>query len=157
LLARLTRVPVLSSLVRRVANIYGKSRHVANFLTLDQAEQIIDASNNVALGPCSCRQVFHNCNLPILTEIVVGAGVEVFSKIRPDEFHEISKEEAKKVLHDCHLKHVMHTIMRCQKDFYAICNCCTCCCVPTRLKQDYGIEYALVKNKNVVEDFRRQQ
>ena len=156
-MAKLTRIPLVGRLVRWVANSYAKRGHHGYFLTLEQAEQIIDASKSVGLKPCSCRQVFHNCDAPVMAEILIGTGVEVFSRIKPDEFHEVSKEEAKNILRQCHQKHMIHTIMRCQENFYAICNCCTCCCVPTRLRRNYKIEYALVRNKNVVEDFRRQQ
>ena len=156
-LARLTKVPLMDRLIHWVANTYGQHEHHNYLLTQKQAEQIIDASKNLALGPCSCRQVFHNCDAPSTAEIVVGVGTEVFSEVRPKEFREISKEEAKEVLQQCHQKRLMHTLSRCRGDFYAICNCCTCCCVPLRLKQEYKIGSALVRNKSVVEDFRRQR
>jgi len=156
-LAKLINIPVVGVLVRSVANTWGKRGHHGYLLSLEQAEQIIDISKSVALGPCNCRRVFRNCDAPVMAEIVVGAGVETFSEIKPGELREISKEEAKGVLRTCHEARMMHTIMRCGRDFYAICNCCTCCCVPTRLRQHYGIEYALVRNRDVVEDFRRQQ
>ena len=156
-LARLTRIPVLGRLVRWVANSYGRNRHGGYFITLEEAEQIIDASNNVALGPCGCRQVFHNCSHPIMTEIVVGTGREVYSKIKNKGFRQVSKEEAKEVMQQCHSKGMMHTVMQYQGLFYAICNCCSCCCVPTRLKINYGIEFALVRRKSIVADFGKQQ
>ena len=156
-LAKLTNIPFIGKWVRSAANIHGQHGHHGYLLTLAEAEQIIDASGSVALGPCSCRQTFRHCDSPIMSEIVVGIGAEVFSQIRTDEFHEISKEAAKDILRQCHQKQLTHTIMKCWQDFYAICNCCNCCCVPTRLKQHYGIEYALVRNKEIVEDFRRQQ
>ena len=153
-LAKLTNIPLVGRIVRYLANMYGRCGHHGYLLTLGQAEQIIDASENVALGPCNCRQVFHNCDALIMAEVVVGAGIKVFSEVRPSDFREISKEEAKEILRRCHQKQMMHTIMRCREDFYAI---CTCCCVPTRLRQNYKIEYALLKNKEVVKDFQRQQ
>jgi hypothetical protein len=156
-LAKLTNIPLIGRLVRWVANTYGLHEHHGYFLTLREAEQIIDASKNVALGPCSCRQVFHNCNAPIMAEIVVGAGAEVFPEIRPDEFHVISKEEAKDIMRQCHQKRLIPTLERCHEHFYAICNCCSCCCVPLRLRQNYGIGNALVRNKEVVKDFQREQ
>lgn len=156
-LAKLTRIPLLGRLVRWVANSYGRNRHGGYFITLGEAEQMIDASNSVALGPCGCRQVFHNCNRPIMTEIVVGAGREIYSKIRNKEFRQVSKEEAKEVIRQCHGRGMMHTMMQCQGLFYAICSCCSCCCVPTRLKKNYGIEYAMVRNRSVVADFGKQQ
>lgn len=156
-LAMLTELPLMGRLVRWVANIYGQRQHHNYLLTQEQAQQIIDASRNVALGPCSCRQVFRNCDAPIMAEIVVGVGTKVFPEISSNGFREISKEEAKEILRQCHQKRLMHTLSRCRGDFYAICNCCTCCCVPTRLRQNYGIDYALIRNKDVVEDFRSQQ
>ena len=157
LLAKLTNIPLLGRWVRHIANIYGKRGHQGYLLTVAEAEQIIDASRNVALGPCSCRQVFHHCDSPVMSEIVVGTGIEVFSRIRANEFRQISKEEAKEILRQCHQKQLTHSLTQCQQHFYAICNCCSCCCVPLRLRQNYRIKYAMVRNKEVVEDFRRQQ
>jgi hypothetical protein len=91
-----------------------------------------------------------------MTEIVIGAGRKVYSKINNQGFHQISKEEAKEVLRKYHRSNVIHTIMHCQGLFYAICTCCPCCCVPSRLKRDYNIEYALVRNKNIVADYLKQ-
>lgn len=156
-LARFTHIPLLGRLVRRVANSYGRNRHGGYFITLDEAEQMIDASNSVALGPCNCRQVFQNCSRPIMTEIVVGAGREVYSKTKTKEFRQVSREEAKEVMRQCHTRGMMHTVMQCQGLFYAICNCCPCCCVPTRLRRNYGIEYAIVKRRNILADFGKQQ
>lgn len=155
--AKFTNVPFIGRLVRWVANYYGLHEHHGYLLTLTEAEQIIDISKSVALGPCSCRQVFHNCNAPIMAEIVVGTGAEVFPEIRPGEFHIISKEEAKDIMRQCHQRGMIHTLERCQGHFYAICNCCTCCCVPLRLRQNYGIGNALVRNRDVVAGFQREQ
>ncbi|MFC1866376.1 hypothetical protein ACFLYB_06675 [Chloroflexota bacterium] len=118
---------------------------------------MIDASNNVALGPCGCRKVFHNCSHPIMAEIVLGTGREVYSKRRNKEFLQVSKEEAKEVIQQCHSGGMMHTVMQCQGSFYAICNCCSCCCVPARLKLNYGIEFAMSRHKNIVAEFEKQQ
>lgn len=155
-LIKLTRLPLVGRLGRWLANSYGRSKHGGYLITLEEAEKIIDASNSVSLGPCACRQAFHNCNLPIMTEIVVSAGREVYSKKNNKEFNQISKAEAKGVLRHYHRSNVIHTIMHCQGLFYAICTCCSCCCVPYRLKRDYNIEYALVRNKNIVADYLKQ-
>lgn len=157
LLARLTRLPVVGGLVRSAANMYGRRGHGGYLLTLAEAEQIVDASGVVALGPCSCRQIYHRCDGPIMGEILVGTGVGAFSKNTGEGFHEVSKAEAKDILRQCHEKRLVHNLVKCREQFYAICNCCSCCCVPTRLKTEYGIEYALARDKSVVEGYRRQQ
>jgi hypothetical protein len=92
-----------------------------------------------------------------MAEIVVGAGREIYSKIKTKQFRQVSKEEAKEVLRQCHGRGMTHTVMQCQGLFYAICSCCSCCCVPTRLKKNYGIEYAITRNKSIVADFVKQQ
>ncbi len=156
LLAKLTRVPLMGRWVRNTANSYGRRGHNGYLLTLAEAEQIVDASREVALGPCSCRQITRRCDGPVMAEILLGSGVEVF-KGKAKGSNNISREEAKAVLRQCHEKRMTHSIMRCGEHFYAICNCCSCCCIPTRLKKEYGIEYALVRSKTVVEDYRRHQ
>lgn len=156
-LARLTRVPLLGRLVRWAANIYARKQHGGYFLTLGDAEKIVDASGYVAMGPCSCRQVFANCQRPIMAEVVVGFGREVYSEVKGQQFRPVSREEAKEMLRQCHRQGMMHTSMHCQGLYYTICSCCTCCCVPYRLKHDYGIEYAITRNKNIVVDYQKQQ
>ena len=152
-MAKLTGLPLVGGLVRLAANIYGQRQHGNYVLTQEQAERIVEASTNVALGPCSCRQTFHNCDAPVAAEIVVGVGAEVFPEIRTGEFRQVSKEEAKEVLRQCHQGRLVHTLSKCRGDFYAICSCCTCCCVPLRLRQKHDIKYALTKNDDVVEGF----
>ena len=156
-LARLTRVPVVGSVVRWVANTYGVHGHSGYYLTLSEAEQIVDIAKNVSLGPCSCREEFHNCNHPVLSEIVLGNGSSEVYASRVKEFRQVSKDEAKVILREAHQKRLTHSIMRCGNHFYAICSCCNCCCVPTRLRRDFGIGQALVRNVNVVSDFQKQQ
>ncbi len=157
-LAKLISVPLLGRWVRSAANIYGRRGHGGYLLTLAEAEKIVDASRDVALGPCNCRQLFRHCDSPIMSEILIGDGVEAFStRQEADGFRRVSKEEAKDILRDCHQKRLTHTIMQCGQHFYAICNCCSCCCVPMRLRHEYGVGYALVRNQTVVADYQRQQ
>ena len=156
-LAGLTKIPLIGKVVRWVANTYAVHGHSGYYLTLSEAEQIIDIAKSVFLGPCSCRQEFHNCNHPVMSEIVLGNGSSDVYATRVKEFHPVSKEEAKEILRQAHQKRLTQNIMRCGDHFYAICSCCNCCCVPTRLRQQYGIGRALIRNTHVVQDFQRQQ
>ena len=156
-LAQLTRVPLLGRLVRRMANAYARRQHGGYYLTLNEAEAIIDASKYVDIGPCACRQVFKNCQRPVMAEIVVGFGQQVYSRTKGQTFQPATKKEAKEMLRQCHRQGMIHTVMHCQGHYYTICSCCTCCCVPYRLKHDYGIEYAITRNKNMVTEFKEQQ
>jgi hypothetical protein len=156
-LAGLTRIPIIGHVVRWVANVYARLGHSGYYLTLSEAEQIVDIAGSVSLGPCSCREEFHNCNYPVMSEIVLASGSREVYASRVKEFHEIPKEEAKQILRKAHERRLTLSIMRCGNRFYAICSCCTCCCVPTRLRQKFGVGLALVRNKDVVRDFKKQR
>jgi hypothetical protein len=156
-MAGLTKIPLIGRLVRWVANTYAVHGHSGYYLTLQEAEQIVDIAKSVSLGPCSCRKEFHNCSQPVISEIVLGNGSSEVYASRVKEFRKISKEEAKVILRKGRQQRLTQSIMRCGDHFYAICSCCNCCCVPLRLRQQYGIGKALVRNLNVVQDFQRQQ
>jgi len=143
-MAKWTRVPLIGGLVRVIANLYGKKGSQGGLLSLEEAEAIVDCSEGLAVGPCTCRQVFRNCNNPLDVEIMLGLTRNIFLEQRPQDYKEITKEKAKKILRDCHQQGLIQSIIKCRKDFYAICNCCSCCCVPLRLKKEYGIGQALL-------------
>lgn len=155
--AEWTKIPVLGRMVRKVANIYAKKASSAYLLTLAEAKEIVDNSEGVALGPCTCRAVFGNCNNPIDSEIMVGLSRNIFIKERPHQYKQLTKQEAKDILSQCHQNGLIHTIVRCGQDFYAICNCCPCCCVPMRLKREYGIGGALSRRNDIVREFKKRQ
>ena len=145
--ARLTKIPLLGRLVRWVANTWGNNLEGAYVLTLE----------SLMLGPCSCREVFRNCDNPINVEIMLSLDGNIFVEERPDDYRKISKEEAKEILRDCHQRGLIHSIVKCRDEFYAICNCCTCCCVPLRLRNQYGIGSALGRRDDIVKVFREHQ
>ncbi len=155
--ARWSKIPVAGRLVRKVANVYAKKASSAYLLTLAEANEIVDESKGVALGPCTCRAVFSNCDNPLNTEIMVGLNRDIFIKERPQDYREITKQDAKDTLEQCHQRGLVHTILRCRQDFYAICNCCSCCCVPMRLKKEYGIGGALTRRDDITQMFKAGQ
>lgn len=152
--AKWTRLPLIGKLVRKVANLYGKKASGAYLLTLQEANEIVDYSDGLALGPCTCRTVFGNCKNPTNTEILLSPDHNIFVEERPRDYKEITKKQAKEILNQCHLNGLMHTIVKYRQNFYAICNCCSCCCVPLRLSKQYGIGNALVRNGNIVEEVK---
>ena len=149
--ARWTRIPLLGRLVRKIANIYGNRVSAGYLLTTDEAAEIVDNSDGLALGPCACRKTFKNCDNPINAEIMIGITRNIFMEGRPEEFRELTKQEAKDILRKCRERGLIHTIVRCRQDFYAICNCCSCCCVPLRLNKEYGIGNAVIRRDDIVE------
>jgi len=155
--ARWTRIPLIGRLVRRVANAFGRNMEGGYLLTPGEADEVVNASEGVALGPCTCRAVFKNCDNPIDVEIMLGPTRHIFLEAMPRDFHEITKQEARDILKDCHRRGLISTIIKCRQDFYAICNCCSCCCVPLRLQKQYGIGDALRRNVNIVQEFKDYQ
>ena len=155
--AKWTRLPLIGKLVRKVANVYGKKASGAYLLTLQEANEIVDNSDGLALGPCACRTVFKNCKNPINAEILLSVSRNIFAEERPHDYEEITKGQAKEILSQCHVNGLIHTIIKCRQDFYAICNCCSCCCVPLRLNKQYGIGNALVRKTNIVEEVKERQ
>jgi len=155
--ARWTRIPLVGSLVRWVANAWGGKVEGGHLLTTDEAEEIVDVAEGLALGPCACRQVYKNCDNPINAEIMLGLNGNVFVEERPQDYREISREEAKDILRQSHQRGLIHTIIKCREDYYAICNCCSCCCVPLRLRNEYGIGKALSRSGDIVKEFREHQ
>ncbi len=155
--AKWTRIPLIGWAVKKVANAYGKKVSGAYLLTLNEANEVVDSSDGLALGPCTCRAVFKNCDNPINTEIMVGLNRNLFMEERPHDYREITKQEAKDILKQCHQSGLIHTIVKCRHDFYAICNCCSCCCVPLRLNKKYGIGSALVRKDNIIQELEERQ
>ena len=152
--AKWTRIPLIGKVIRKIANVYGEKASRAYLLTIHEANEIVDSSEGLALGPCTCRSVFKNCTNPINAEIMVGLKRNIFMEERPHDYREITKQEAKDILEQCHQSGLIHTIIKCGQDFYAICNCCSCCCVPLRLNKKYGIGNALVRRENIVQEVR---
>jgi len=155
--ANCTRIPLIGRLVRWVANAYGRNMEGAYLLTADEAETIVDSAEGVAVGPCTCRSVFKNCDNPVNVEILLGPTRHIFMEHMPHDSHEITKEEAREILRDCHQRGLIHTVIKCKNDFYAICNCCSCCCVPLRISKQYGIGNAVNRHKDIVREFKEHQ
>jgi len=151
--ARWTRIPLLGSLVKAVANMYGAHASSAYLITKEEAGRIIDMAEGLALGPCTCRKVFKKCDGPIDAEIMLGMTRNVFIEERPEDYREIEADEAKRIIAMCHERGLIHALIRCRDDFYAICNCCPCCCVPLRLKKLYGIGGAITRHPDVSQLF----
>jgi hypothetical protein len=158
-LAKWTKLPIIGRLVRKLANLFGGNIQGANTLTLSEANEIIDNAASIALGPCTCRSVFKNCDALMNAEIMLSVKKTAFAfnPKKLDAYRTIDKQEAKAIMKQCHDKKLFHTIIKCRGDYYALCNCCTCCCVPYRLLKDYGIGHALTRQKDIIDRFKKLQ
>lgn len=153
-----TKIPLFGRLVRWLINRYAENMHRAYLLTPAEAQELVGISEGVAAAPCTCRTLFKNCDNPVNNEILLGPTRHVFQHAMMSEgSHEITRQEAADILEDSHRRGLIFTIIKCRGDFYAICSCCSCCCVPLRLSKQYGIGEVLVRHKDVVAEFREYQ
>ena len=155
--AGLTRLPLLGRLARWGANAYGRSLHRAYLLTPAEALELVDIAGGVALARCDCRRVFKNCDHSVDAEILLGPTRHITLEAMPRDAHEIYREKAGEILQENQRRGLIFTIIRCRGDFYAICSCCSCCCVPLRLSKQYGIGEALVRHQDIVKEYREFQ
>lgn len=93
---------------------------------------ILEHPNHIALLECPCRASTENPCLPLDVCIIVGEPFAGFIlRHHPDKSRKISAKDAVRVLEMEDARgHVHHAFF---KDamlgkFYAICNCCSCCC-----------------------------
>jgi hypothetical protein len=153
----LTKVPLVGRLIRWAANTYGRNMHRVYLLSPVEALELVNIANGLALGPCDCRRVFHKCDNPVYAEILLGPTRHIMLEAMPEDAREISREEAARVLDDNHRRGLIFTVAKCRGDFYAICSCCNCCCVPLRLSKQYGIGEAVVRHKDIVKEYQEFQ
>lgn len=152
-----TRIPLIGRLLRKLANAYGRNMHRTYLLSPAEAEELVNIAAGVAAGPCDCRKAYRKCNHPSDNEILLGPTRHIMLEAMPEDSREISRETAVEILRDSHRRGLILSVAKCRGDYYAICSCCSCCCVPLRLSKQYGIGEALVRHKDIVKEYREYQ
>lgn len=152
--AAATRIPLLGRLVRKMANAYGRSQHRAYLLNPAEAAELLTLAGGIASAPCTCRTVYKKCRHPADNEIILAASKHILKETMPNDAREITLEKAGEIIRDSQRRGLILTVLKCHGDFYAICSCCSCCCVPLRLSKQYGIGEVLVRHKDIVKEFR---
>jgi len=152
--ARCTRLPLVGGLVRKIANAYARSEHRSYLLTGAEAEELASLAGGIAASKCTCRSIYHKCNHPLDNEILLAPSRHVLDETMPRDAREITPVQAIDILKDSQRRGLVLTIVKCREDFYAICSCCSCCCVPLRFSRRYNIGEALVRHKDIVQEFR---
>ena len=149
-----TRLPLLGRLVKKIANAYGRSQHHGYLLNPTEAKELVTLAEGLASAPCTCRNVYQKCQHPRDNEILLAASSHILEETKSKDAREITPEKALEILQDSQRRGLVLTVMKCRGDFYAICSCCSCCCVPLRLSRRYGIGEVLVRHKDIVKEFR---
>jgi len=102
---------------------------------------VLKASPDVTILDCPCRMTREDPCLPLDVCMLVGSGDFVLDHL-PGRSRRIGREEALAILEAEHARGHVHTAYF--KDaindrFYAICNCCPCCCGGLEAMMRHGV------------------
>jgi len=123
--------PYIDSLQKKEA----VERAPETFELLENLEELLDSVREIRLVPCNCRKLAGHCNKP--TETCLGFDDSITDRTLG---RSLTKEEAKEIVKTAHKNGLMHSV---NSDWRTngvawMCNCCSCCCYPTRLALDKG-------------------
>lgn len=95
---------------------------------------ILQNPQSLAVGPCGCRLGSDNPCIPNPAEVCLMVGDPAASFITDSNprFRRINQDEAVKILEDAHKRgdvHCAYFKREIGSRFFAICNCCKCCCM----------------------------
>ncbi len=99
---------------------------------------ILENPQSLALGPCGCRLNSENPCLeyPMEVCLIVGdPGADFIAELNP-KFRHIDQDEAIKVLEESHKRgdvHCAYFKKEVANRFWAVCNCCSCCCMGVKM------------------------
>ncbi|MHB9094830.1 MAG: 4Fe-4S binding protein, partial [Eubacteriales bacterium] len=145
-LARLGGAPLIGGAVRFFAHQYGKYLHGGRAATVEECMEILSRAGRITVVDCACREKNNQCEKPRRTCLVINTGAGLFGKHQKQNY--ISLEEAGEIISNSYNYGLIRSITHCMTpNLYAICNCCPCCCVPYRLRTEFGIRSA-VENGN---------
>jgi len=102
---------------------------------------VLKGPPDVTLIECPCRHARENPCQPTDVCMIVGDGAFVVEH-HPQRARRVTQEEALDVLQAEHERGHVHTAYfkdACDNRFYAICNCCSCCCGGLEAMVKYGV------------------
>ncbi len=102
---------------------------------------VLKGSPRVVLLDCPCRHAQENPCQPTDVCMLVGGG-DFMLDHHPSRSREISQQEALDMLKAEHERGHVHTAYfkdACDNKFYAICNCCSCCCGGLRAMNEHEV------------------
>lgn len=105
------------------------------FELMENLEELLDSVNEIRLVPCNCRKLARHCSNP--TETCLSFDYSITDRTLG---RSLTKEEAIEIVKTAHRNGLMHQVNSDWRSNGAawMCNCCSCCCYPTRLAQERG-------------------
>lgn len=99
---------------------------------------ILQNPESIAVGPCGCRLNSDNpcIEYPMDVCLMVGdPAADFISNLNP-KFRQITQDEAVNILEEAHKRgdvHCAYFKREIANRFFAICNCCSCCCMGVKM------------------------
>lgn len=125
----------IDSYLDLLINREAADRAPETFLLIKDLDEVLEYVSEIRLVPCNCRKLAGRCAKPVETCLSFDDFItdRTFGR-------SLTKEEAKELVETAHKKGLMHQV---NSDWRTkgpafMCNCCSCCCYPTRLAQDKG-------------------
>lgn len=99
---------------------------------------VLTNPESIAVGSCPCRSVAETPCLPQPMEVclIVGDPAASFVAEHNPKYRKISQDEAVAILEEAHARGDVHSAYfkkHLGNRFYAICNCCSCCCFGVKM------------------------
>ena len=121
-----------------MAKFAGERMVVSQVMTKEEMLEFIAGmpeENRIAVGPCRCRLATHACDHPLETDIVIMTGTQIWLDLFPKDYRVITKEEAREIVGNCYELGLVpmldrHMYYRGSTNYFVICNCCKCACLP---------------------------
>jgi ferredoxin len=138
------KLPIFGKLWVRKLNYYlagkfvGEHMIAGQVMTPGEMLEFIDdlpEESRMAVGPCRCRLATHACDHPLETDIVIMTGTDIWLDLFPQDYRVIDREEAKRIVREGYEIGLVpmldrHMYFRGSTNFFVICNCCRCACLP---------------------------
>ena len=128
----------------------------ANHMVYDLSEvkTILSKAHKIVVENCGCRTEYGNCNSPLDVCLNLDEEAEVSLKREGNGAHEITFDEALKVLERSHKAGLVHMayMMKGHDKPGLICSCCTCCCHTLGGLIRNGIHAKVLNSNYIAED-----
>jgi ferredoxin len=139
---RLRARPVLMLLSR----LMGIILPTGEVVTTERALSFIDAisvldKTEITVGPCMCQKALGKRDGTYIKDLAILHGAESHKMACPEEYKDLSPDEAKGLLRECQKEGLVPTFYSCLRSggwMYAICNCESKICFPFRAHQAAG-------------------
>lgn len=155
-LAKLTKLPLVGGLVRRVANKVAPNMHSGQVITLKDALKMTDLADNLCVLDCMCRRNVRGIKESVC--INFGPVKELFQKLKPSENIEVlTPDEAKHLIREADKKGLVHQTLMAKLPYpIVICNCELNSCTAAKARFHFGIDKGMMKGHEIAEvDYKK--